>query len=38
MEFTKNNKDFKNKIFSNPRFGLEKIEFYDINIDELVDI
>lgn len=38
IEFTKNNKVFKNKIFADPWFDSDKIEFKDINIDDVLDI
>ena len=38
IEFTKNNKVFKNKIFADPWFDSDKIEFNDINIDDVLDI
>ena len=38
IEFTKNDEDFKNKIFAEPWLNLEKIEFDDLNIYELLDI
>ena len=38
IEFTKNDKVFKNRIFADPWFDSEKIEFNDTNIDELLDI
>ena len=38
MGFTKNYKVFKNKIYTDPWFDSEKIEFNDENVDELLDI
>ena len=38
MEFTKNDKVLKHKIFIDPWFDSEKIEYNYINIDELSDI
>ena len=38
MEFTKNDKVFKNKIFTDPWFNSEQIEFNYVSIDELPDI
>ena len=38
IEFTNYYKVFENKIFADPRFDSEKIEFNYINIDELLDI
>ena len=36
-EFTKNDEGFKNKIFADPWFDSAKIEFSNINTDELLD-
>ena len=38
IEFTRNDETFKNKIFADPWFDSEKLEFSNINIDELLDI
>ena len=38
IEFTKNDEPFKNKIFADPWFGLERFKFKNINIDEILDI
>ena len=38
IEFTKNHEVLKNKIFADPLFDSEKIEFNDINVDEVLDI
>ena len=38
IEFTKNHEVLKNKIFADPLFDSEKIEFNDINVEELLDI
>ena len=38
VEFTKNDEVFKGKVFIDPWFDSETIEFNDINIDQLHDI
>ena len=38
VEFTKTDEVFNNKIFADPWLESEKIEFNDINIDELLDV
>ena len=38
FEIIKIDEFFKNEIFADPRFELEKIEPNDINIDELLDL
>ena len=38
VELAKNDEVFKSKIFTDPWFDLEEIEFSYINIDELIDI
>ena len=35
-EFTKNDESFKSKIFADPLFDSQKIEFNNTNIDELL--
>ena len=38
IEFTKNDEPFKNKIFADPWFGVERFKFKNITIDEILDI